>query len=173
MTTFPRHQPLIPVLAALALAFPGIAFTAGMPAPTTPAPTQQPVSPAIHKERIALAREAIQAQDWTAAIAVLTEAVQVHPGNPELHKLLGDAYRQQARPDMSRSFENYRLALQFDPEHRGANAAIGEVYLMNNHLAKAQEHLAKLQSICGNTTCEAYQGLAQAIAKHQNKAYSR
>jgi Flp pilus assembly protein TadD len=172
MPTFSRSTTRSAVLTAAVLAFSGAAFAAGTPAPLTPASAQPSLPPTVHKERITLAREAIQARDWKTAIAVLTEAVQVHPGNPTLHSLLGDAYRQQATPDGPRSFENYRLALQFDPEHRGANAHIGEMYLMEGKLAKAQEHLAKLQRICGNTTCEEYQQLARAMATHQNKANS-
>ena len=161
MHTFSQNKPLSAMLAALALALPGAAFAAD---------THEPPAPkVIHKERITLAREAIQAKDWKAAIAVLTEAVQVHPGNPELHNLLGYAYRKQATPDLPRSFENYRLALKLDPEHRGANEYIGEAYLMDRNPAKAQEHLAKLKSICGNTTCEEYQDLAKAIAEYQAK----
>ena len=40
---------------------------------------------------------------------------------------------------------------------------------MDKNPAKAQKHLAKLKSICGNTTCEEYQDLAQAIARYQAK----
>jgi Flp pilus assembly protein TadD len=173
MHTFSEHKPLFAALIALALALPGAAFTADTPEPPAPAAVKQPAPRTVHKERITLAREAIQAQDWKGAIAVLTEAVQVHPGNPELHNLLGYAYRKQATPDLARAFENYRLALKFDPEHRGANEYIGEAYLMDNNPAKAEEHLAKLKRICGNTTCEEYQDLAQAIAQYKAKAKNK
>jgi Flp pilus assembly protein TadD len=167
---FSRKNLRIAMLASLALALPGgAALAADTPEP--PAPAARPVAQKPpNKERITLAREAIQAKDWKAAIAILTEAVQVHPGNPELHNLLGYAYRKQATPDLPRSFENYRLALKFDPEHRGANEYIGEAYLMDKNPAKAEEHLAKLKSICGNTTCEEYQDLAKAIAEYKAKA---
>lgn len=161
----------ISTLSLAALAALMLSATAAQAADSPPEPVQKPVqSKAPNKERITLAREAIQAKDWKAAIAVLTEAVQVHPGNPELHNLLGYAYRKQATPDLPRSFENYRLALKFDPEHRGANEYIGEAYLMDKKPAKAEEHLAKLKSICGNTTCEEYQDLARAIAEYKAAA---
>lgn len=173
MSTFSRQNTLITVLTAAVISFSGAAFAADTPERAVPASAQQSIPQTVHKERITLAREAIQARDWKTAIAVLSEAVQVHPGNPTLHSLLGDAYRQQATPDLARALENYRLALQFDPEHRSANAHIGEVYLMNGHPAKAQEHLLKLQRICGNTTCEEYQYLARAMATHRDKAKSQ
>ena len=137
---------------------------------TLPEPARQSTSG--NKERITVAREAIQAKDFKKSIAELTLAVQEHPGNAELHNLLGYSYRKQATPDLQRAFEQYRLALKFDSEHRGANEYIGEAYLMDKKPAKAEEHLAKLKSICGNTTCEEYQDLAKSIAdyKARNKS---
>lgn len=41
---------------------------------------------------------------------------------------------------------------------------------MDKNPAKAEEHLAKLKSICGNTTCEEYQDLAKAIAQYKAAA---
>jgi tetratricopeptide (TPR) repeat protein len=123
----------------------------------------------VQKEPITVAREAIKAKDWKGAIVILTDAVRVTPGNPELYNLLGYAYRKQATPDLAKSFEYYRLALKANPEHLGANEYIGEAYLMEKNPAKAEEHLAKLKSICGNTTCEEYQDLAQAIADYKAK----
>ena len=120
MHAFSQKKPLAAILTALALTLPGAALAADTPEPPAPAAARQPAPQIVHKERITLAREAIQAKDWKAAITVLTAAVRVHPGNPELHNLLGYASRKQATPDLPRSFENYRLALRFDPEHRGA-----------------------------------------------------
>ena len=163
----------IAILTTLALATglpSGTVLAADTPEPPAPAAVRQPAAKPVQKERITLAREAIEAKDWKKSIAILTEAVQVHPGNPELHNLLGYSYRKQATPDLPKSFENYRLALKFDPEHRGANEYIGEAYLMDKNPAKAEEHLAKLKSICGNTTCEEYQDLAKAIAVYKAKS---
>ena len=136
---------------------------------TTPEPASQPTRTGGNKERITVAREAIKAKDFKKSIAELTLAVQEHPGNAELHNLLGYSYRKQATPDLPRAFEQYRLALKFDSEHRGANEYIGEAYLMDKKPAKAEEHLAKLKSICGNTTCEEYQDLAKSIAEYKAK----
>ena len=164
MYAFFHNPPLVTLLTAWILTFSGASLAADTPEPPV---VKRSMPQAVQKERITLAREAIQAQDWKGAIAVLTEAVQVHPGNPELHNLLGYTYRKQATPDLPRAFENYRLALRFDPEHRGANEYIGEAYLMDKNPAKAEEHLAQLQRICGNTSCEEYQDLSQAIARYR------
>ena len=136
---------------------------------TMPEPASQSSKTSGNKERITVAREAIKVKDFKKSIAELTLAVQEHPGNAELHNLLGYSYRKQATPDLPRAFEQYRLALKFDSEHRGANEYIGEAYLMDKKPAKAEEHLAKLKSICGNTTCEEYQDLAKSIADYKAK----
>ena len=59
---------------------------------------------------------------------------------------------------------HYREALRLDPKHRGANEYIGEAYVLVGNKAKAQEHLAALERICGKG-CEEYQDLARAIAQ--------
>ena len=146
-----------------------VGFDFAADTPTSPEPASQPARPAGNKERVTVAREAIKAKDFKKSIAELTLAVQEHPGNAELHNLLGYSYRKQATPDLPRAFEQYSLALKFDSEHRGANEYIGEAYLMDKKPAKAEEHLAKLKSICGNTTCEEYQDLAKSIADYRAK----
>jgi hypothetical protein len=57
--------------------------------------------------------------------------------------------------------------LQLDPKHKGAHEYIGEAYLMDKKPAEAEKHLASLEQICGNKTCEEYVDLAAAIAKYK------
>ena len=71
------------------------------------------------------------------------------------------AYRNQRKFELA--FKHYREALRLDPQHRGAHEYIGEAYVMTGNKAKAQEHLAALERICGRN-CEEYQDLARAIA---------
>ena len=165
----PISQPIFKVCAvSLALALhSGHTFSADTF--SVPEPTAQPTKKSGSGERLATAREAIKVKDFKKSIAELTLAVQEHPGNVELYNLLGFSYRKQPVPDLARAFEYYRLALKVDPEHRGANEYIGEAYLMDKKPAKAEEHLAKLKSICGNTTCEEYQDLAKSIADYKTK----
>lgn len=118
-------------------------------------------------ERIQLARDAIQAKDWKKALAQLKQAVREEPRNADIHNLLGYSYRKQASPDLARAFEHYKTALRLDPRHKGAHEYIGEAYLMDKKPAEAQMHLATLAQICGNTTCEEYADLAQAIADYK------
>jgi hypothetical protein len=46
---------------------------------------------------------------------------------------------------------------------------IGEAYLMEKNPAEAEKHLAELEKICGNKTCEEYADLSKAIADYKQK----
>ena len=114
------------------------------------------------------ARDAIAAQQWPKAIEQLQAQLPKMNRNADLHNLLGFAYRKQATPQLDKSFEHYRLALEIDPGHRGAHEYIGEAYLMRKQPDKAREHLASLQRLCGGTACEEYQDLAKALAAYRD-----
>ncbi|MCW5645077.1 MAG: tetratricopeptide repeat protein [Rhodoferax sp.] len=137
--------------------------------PLQAADTGPVASPPSARERIDLAREAIRKQDWRRALDELNRAVREEPHNADIHNLLGYSLRKQARPDLPRAFEHYRKAIELDPRHKGAHEYIGEAYLMDRKPQEAEKHLAALQQICGNTTCEEYVDLAKAIADYRLK----
>ena len=56
----------------------------------------------------------------------------------------------------------YKKALAIDPDHRGANEYLGELYLQTGDLAKARVRLDKLDGICF-FGCEEYDDLKRAI----------
>lgn len=124
-------------------------------------------------ERLANARSAIKTQDWSVSIFELSAVVREEPGNADAHNLLAYAYRRQPTPNLAKAFEHYQIALKLDPRHKGAHEYIGEAYLMARNLAKAEEHLARLQAICGNTSCEEYAELAESIADYKAKSRQR
>jgi Flp pilus assembly protein TadD len=104
---------------------------------------------------------AIRTREWPEAIRHFLVVVKGEPGNADAHNWLGYAYRQQGQ--MEASFRHYREALRLAPDHRGAHEYIGEAYLMIGDKARAREHLAALERICGRD-CEEYRDLARAIA---------
>ncbi len=139
-------------------------------ADTTPEPLPAPVAATAQKpDRMAAARAAIKAKDWQKSIAELSLQAKEKPGNADTYNLLAYSLRKQATPDLPKAFEYYRLALKTDPKHKGAHEYIGEAYLMDKQPVKAEEHLASLKTICGNTTCEEYQELAKSIAAYKAK----
>ena len=118
-------------------------------------------------QRMAAASNAIQAKNWALAITELKTTVKEDPRNADAHNLLAYSYRKQSNPDLPLAFEHYRMALKLNPNHKGAHEYIGEAYLMDNKPAEAEKHLAELKRICGNTTCEEYVDLAQAIDRYR------
>jgi tetratricopeptide (TPR) repeat protein len=104
--------------------------------------------------------EAIQSSDWKRAISNLNVALVAEPTNADLQNWLGYAYRHAGKYD--EAFDHYRAALHLNPEHRGAHEYIGETYLLTGNKAKAREHLAALERICG-AQCAQYLDLQRAI----------
>ena len=94
----------------------------------------------------AAGRRAIEAKDWQNAIRLLSSAALRDTRNAEIQNELGYAYRNAG--ELSGAFKHYARALQINPRHRGAHEYLGEAYLMVNNVAKAEEHLAALKSIC-------------------------
>jgi Flp pilus assembly protein TadD len=114
----------------------------------------------------AAGKAAIETKDWTAAIRFLSSIARRDSGNADVQNYLGYAYRHTNQFDLA--FRHYQRALQLNPRHRGAHEYIGEAYLLVNDLAKAEEHLAALKTICA-TACEEYADLEKAIADYRER----
>jgi len=119
-------------------------------------------APPVNNADFDLGSDAVKAKDWERAVHHLAIAAKAEPTNADVQNLLGYAYRNQRKFDLA--FRHYKEALRIDPKHRGANEYIGEAYVLVGDRAKAQEHLAALERICGKG-CEEYQDLARAIAQ--------
>jgi Tfp pilus assembly protein PilF len=129
--------------------------------------SQPSVSQPSVAERLANARDAIKAQNWKKAQSELNTALKSEPKNADVHNLLGYTLRKQAQPNLPKAFEHYKTALQLNPQHKGAHEYIGEAYLMDKKPDEAAKHLATLETLCGNTTCEEYADLAKSIADYR------
>lgn len=112
--------------------------------------------------------EASSRKDWAAAAAIVRDAVAKTPGNADYHNLYAYAVRKGTNPDMDLVFQEYNEALRINPKHRGAHEYIGEAYLMVGNLAKAKEHLARLDSLCF-FPCDEYTDLKKAVAAYEAK----
>jgi tetratricopeptide (TPR) repeat protein len=153
-------HPLIRLLCA--------AVTVGVMLVTHAEDTPSNMGPAA-SDQLVTARAAIAAKDWPRALAELNAAVKAEPRNADVHNLLGYSHRKKAQPDLAKAFEHYKLALQIDPGHKGAHEYIGEAYLMAQQPAMAEQHLAALRRLCGNSTCEEYVDLAEAIKAYNTR----
>ncbi|WP_420476121.1 tetratricopeptide repeat protein [Noviherbaspirillum sp. ST9] len=120
----------------------------------------------VQNADFASGKKAVEAKNWQAAVDAFSRAVKNDPRNADIHNYLGYSYRQIDR--MDDAFRHYHEALRLEPSHRGANEYIGWAYLKTNQLSKAEEHLARLEKICGRH-CEEVETLSKGIADYKVK----
>ena len=68
--------------------------------------------------------------------------------------------------DANGSLQYYNQALAIDPKHLGAHEYVGEAYLQLGRLPEAEQHLARLDSLC-TFGCTEYRMLKAAIADYK------
>jgi tetratricopeptide (TPR) repeat protein len=119
----------------------------------------KPVDP-----NFAQAKAAIEARNYGAALPLLQQVVARDPRNADAYNLMGYATRKSG--DANGSLRYYTTALQIDPKHLGAHEYIGEAYLMLDRPQEAEQHLARLDSLC-LFGCSEYRMLKTAIANYK------
>lgn len=111
-------------------------------------------------------QELISDEKYQQAITELDEALLDDPENADLLNL--KAYSHRKLKQFDAALENYQKALQIEPEHRGANEYLGELYLQTGQLDKAEERLEVLDDACF-FGCEEYDELKEAIADYRKQ----
>jgi Flp pilus assembly protein TadD len=150
--------PITLIAASLAMALSGAAY--GMGNDSSSAPAAKPATdPAFGR-----AKAMIEAKDYKGALPLLQQVVAKEPKNADAYNLLGYATRKSGDPNGSLQYYNYALTL--DPKHLGANEYIGEAYLMLDQLQQAEQHLARLDSLCV-FGCVEQRTLKAAIANYR------
>ena len=114
--------------------------------------------------RLRSRREGVQAGDYQRALGSLQKVVQADPRNADAWNYIGFSQRNLQHYD--ESLAAYQKALAINPNHRGANEYLGELYLKTGELEKAREQLSKLQSLCPGG-CEEYDDLKKAVGAYQ------
>jgi cytochrome c-type biogenesis protein CcmH/NrfG len=138
------------------------AFAATVVTGAFAAPDPPPDPDKDKDKKVEQARQAIEGGEWLRAEGLLRAAVAEDPRNAESHNLYAYSIRKGPSPRMELVFRHYNEALRLRPSHRGAHEYLGEAYLMTGNLAKAREHLAILERLCG--ACDEQGKLAQAIS---------
>jgi len=156
MKTF-TYSLLILCVIGLALVRPDAARASGYGSDTSRAPADPDV---------VRAEKAIKEKNWDTAIELLNKAVKRDPKNADILNLMG--FTERNRGNLDAAFKYYEQALAINPRHRGAHEYIGEAYLMAGDLAKAEEHLAKLDKLCF-FPCEEYSDLKAAVATYKQQ----
>jgi len=125
----------------------------------------QPIQPAKPVDpNFTRAKAMIEARDYKGSLPLLQQVVAKDPKNADAYNLMGYAMRSSGDPNGSLQY--YQQALAIDPRHIGAHEYIGEAYLMLNRPADAEQHLARLDSIC-IFGCTEYRTLKAAIANYK------
>jgi Flp pilus assembly protein TadD len=148
------------LLSAIALTLAVISSAFAMGSSSTSRPSAPPRAQPSDYE---LGVKAVQAGDYQRAVALLQKVIQAVPRNADAWNYVGFSYRKLKQFDQS--LGAYQKALAINPDHRGANEYLGELYLMTGEPQKAQDRLAKPQSLCPQG-CEEYEDLQKAIAAH-------
>lgn len=105
-------------------------------------------------------QEMIDDGKFDQAIGELKKALEESPDDPDIVNLIAYSHRQLEQFETALNY--YMIALQLDPEHRGANEYLGELYLRLGQLGKAQERLQVLDDACF-FGCDEYDMLEEAI----------
>ena len=92
------------------------------------------------------AKIAIDNKDFKKAIAELQKALEEKDDDADVWNLMGFSYRQMRELDLA--WDAYERALTIDPNHRGANEYLGELYLQQGQLELAKKQLQKLVKVC-------------------------
>lgn len=145
---------------AFTLALASAAMAASSPSPSrSPAPRQAPASD------YDLGVKAVQAGDYARALTMLQKSVQADPRNADAWNYLGFSHRNLKQFDQS--LAAYQKALAINPNHRGANEYLGELYLQTGNLEKAREQLNKLSALCP-AGCKEADDLRKAIKAYES-----
>jgi tetratricopeptide (TPR) repeat protein len=151
--------PLIAAALALGTSAPGFAAGGGGGGVDQPAAVTKPVDP-----NFAQAKAMIEAKNYAAAMPLLQQVVAKNPKDADAYVLMGYATRKSG--DANGSLQYYNQALGLDPKHIGAHEYIGEAYLMLGRPAEAEQHLARLDSLCV-FGCTEYLMLKTAVANYK------
>jgi Flp pilus assembly protein TadD len=151
--------PLIAAALALGTSAPSFAAGGGGGGVDQPAAATKPVDPSF-----AQAKAMIEAKNYAAAMPLLQQVVAKNPRDADAYVLMGYATRKSG--DANGSLQYYNQALGLDPKHIGAHEYIGEAYLMLGRPAEAEQHLARLDSLCV-FGCTEYRMLKTAVANYK------
>ena len=101
---------------------------------------------------------------YQKALEYLIKSNKEKPNQSDTLNYLGFATRKLG--DYEKGEEYYLLGLQIDPEHKGINEYLGELYVVTERIDLAKERLSVLK----NCNCEEYKELKEIIeGKKQSK----
>ena len=102
---------------------------------------------------------------YERALKLLIKANKENPDQPDTLNYLGFTSRKLGEYEKG---ENYYLSgLKIDPDHKGINEYLGELYVVTNRIELAKERLNVLK----NCNCEEYEDLKNIIEGKKKSKY--
>ena len=150
---------MLATISAIALSVSAIAFAAGGGAGGMANQSSTPADP-----NYVSAKQMIEAKNYAGAMPLLQQVVAKNPKDADAYTLMGYATRKSG--DANGSLQYYNTALGLDPKHIGAHEYVGEAYLQLDRLPEAEQHLARLDSLC-TFGCAEYRELKAAVANYK------
>jgi tetratricopeptide (TPR) repeat protein len=105
------------------------------------------------------ARELILTGDYKAGIAAMHALG--HDEHPDVANYIGYANRKLGNYEQSKVW--YEAALKGDPDHVRTWSYYGMWHMEQGNRLKAEDYLAKVNALCGNTSCKEYIELKAVI----------
>jgi len=105
------------------------------------------------------ARQQILDGDYKAGIAAMHALG--HDEHADVANYIGYANRKMGNYDQSKIW--YEAALKADPNHTRTWSYYGMWHMEQGNRLKAEDYLAKVNALCGNTSCEEYKQLRAVI----------
>jgi tetratricopeptide (TPR) repeat protein len=157
-----KFRGLASVLAVASLALTPVSAMAMGSSSSDDSSSTATAAPAPKPSEYKMGVAAVEAQNWEKAKTHMINAINLDPDNADAFNYLGYARRKSG--DYDGAIKAYNAALGLDPDHKGAHEYIGQAYLEMGNVAKAEEHLDRLDSIC-TFGCAEYSSLKEAVAK--------
>ena len=111
----------------------------------------------------------INERRYREAIDDLQKAQGIVGPHPDILNYLGYSHRKLGL--MEAAQEYYQAALAIDPDHKGANEYLGELYIEIGDLGRARKQLARLDAICV-FGCPEREDLARLIERREGAVAS-
>lgn len=106
----------------------------------------------------------INEAQYEKAIADLYRAQAIVGPHPDILNYLGYSHRKLGMMEKAQGY--YTAALAIDPDHKGANEYLGELYLEIGEIGEAKKQLAKLDALCA-FGCAEREDLARLIERRE------
>jgi tetratricopeptide (TPR) repeat protein len=109
------------------------------------------------------ARQALDAGRYDLGLDLLRAVLQRLPGDPDVLVYVAFAERRAGRPEAAMAA--YQAALAANPDHPGALAYQGSMFLDQGRRAEAEANLARLAATCA--ACPERETLAREVARRR------